>query len=560
MKKTHPIAAIACAIASGFLMDLATPATAVWLAAVLGVTMLLFALWQQHVWFGAFLGAVAGATFWLTHISWLTLYLGPIPWLALSTVMILWFAMFGAAASLTTHALSLLQLPMLMRGVLQALAVAGIWLLREQLQSTMPYGGFAWGRIAHSFATSPIVESVSWLGFAGLSFAVVFACALIVNALFSLSRLSWRLPTHTPQKQQILQQLTPAFISAGLAALIFGVLIAAPVAPLSVNREITVAAIQGNSKSGIFDDRENGDVFLDHALATQQLIEDLRESGGSVDVIVWPENSAEFQLPDEPERIEIIQSLSRQASAPIVVGTILANPDATYTNSTLVIDQYGLRSDRYDKRRPVPFAEYMPNRAFYRAFVPNLVDLVQLDYTAGTRSSVIAISTQNTLFQAGIAICFDIIFDDQAVVMSAEGAQIIFAQTNNADFGRTDESAQQLQIARLRAVEMGKTVVNISTVGTSAIVDETGNILAEIEPFTRGYMSTEVTLFDGSTPALRFGAIITAVCLALGSLGLLSAIVISWRLRKNTHSADGREDNPDGNAENRDVNAQSAVS
>ena len=55
---------------------------------------------------------------------------------------------------------------------------------------------------------------------------------------------------------------------------------------------------------------------------------------------------------------------------------------------------------------------------------------------------------------AGIAICFDIV-DDQLMTRDAwsEGAQVIFAQTNNADFGRTDESVQQLAIARIRAIE-----------------------------------------------------------------------------------------------------------
>ena len=36
--------------------------------------------------------------------------------------------------------------------------------------------------------------------------------------------------------------------------------------------------------------------------------------------------------------------------------------------------------------------------------------------------------------------------------MIAGGANVILAPTNDADFGRTDESAQQLAIARLRAI------------------------------------------------------------------------------------------------------------
>ena len=41
-------------------------------------------------------------------------------------------------------------------------------------------------------------------------------------------------------------------------------------------------------------------------------------------------------------------------------------------------------------------------------------------------------------------------------------------QTNNATFGYTDESEQQFAISRLRAIEHGRSVVHVSTVGVSA--------------------------------------------------------------------------------------------
>ena len=57
---------------------------------------------------------------------------------------------------------------------------------------------------------------------------------------------------------------------------------------------------------------------------------------------------------------------------------------------------------------------------------------------------------------AGIAICFDIVDDELMTGMVDEGAQLVLAQTNNADFGRTDESVQQLAIARIRAFERAR--------------------------------------------------------------------------------------------------------
>jgi apolipoprotein N-acyltransferase len=120
----------------------------------------------------------------------------------------------------------------------------------------------------------------------------------------------------------------------------------------------------------------------------------------------------------------------------------------------------------------------------------------------------------------GLSICFDITDDQQAYDMQREGAQIVFAQTNNADFGRTDESLQQLAIARLRAMEMGRTVVNISTVGVSAIIAPDGSTIEELPRFTAGAMYADVPLSSTATPAMVAGRAIELLLAAIGIAGL----------------------------------------
>jgi len=520
------------AVLGGLGLDAATPWLAWWPAALVGAVLILVALWQQRARAGLGLGAAAGAAFWLPNIHWLTLYLGPVPWLGLAGVMIAWFALLGLGIAVATRGIARLPIPAWARVAAQALAAAGLWVLREQLQSTWPYGGFAWGRIAHTQAEGPLAAIVSWLGFPGLSGLLVLACALPVAAWFASGRGAARRP------------FAPILVSAG-TVLALTLLALAPPAPLERSGSLRVAAVQGNSKSGIFDDRENGDVFRSHLEETERMLDELEGRDERVDVIVWPENSAEFDLPGHRDRMSAVQHLAERAGAPIVLGTILAEPgddedgdgerEIVYTNSTLVVSgdtsTPTIIEGRYDKRRPVPFAEYMPNRPFFRALAPDLVDLVQLEYTAGTLPAALEVAGASGDFTAGIAICFDIVFDDHADAMMRDGAQVIFAQTNNADFGRTDQSAQQLQIARLRAVETGRALVNISTVGTSAIVAPDGTDLAAIEPHTVGFMVAEVPLVDGLTPASRFGGWIAAVWMLLGGAGLLAGLLGSIRSR-----------------------------
>lgn len=46
-------------------------------------------------------------------------------------------------------------------------------------------------------------------------------------------------------------------------------------------------------------------------------------------------------------------------------------------------------------------------------------------------------------------------------------AQLYLLQSNNGDFRGTDENLQQAAFARMRAIETGRGVVNVSTTGTS---------------------------------------------------------------------------------------------
>lgn len=536
-------AAIPLAALGGWSLGLTTPQLAWWPMLFVGVPLVLASVWRQRIGVAALAGAAAGAGFWFPVLSWLTLYLGPVPWLGLGVVMAAWYLLMGIAIAAATRGLALLPVRPWLGVAVLALAAAGLWTLREQLQGFVPYGGFPWGRLAHFVAETPLASLASWLGFSGLSALIALTCAVPVAVLFErlgakrASTEAAEAPEREPVNAGLVSRARAVAIPTAFAvlgtALALALLAVVPVASVERTGSLRVVAVQGNAKAGIFDDRESGDVLRAHLNATQQVVDRLRAEGERVDVIVWPENSAEFNLPRNPLAEVQIAALAREAGAPIVLGSVLQDPDGSYTNSSLVWTGEGDAGVRYDKMHPVPFAEYMPNREFFRALAPDLVDLVQLDYRTGTRSPAIEVPVGETAerIRAGIAICFDIIFDDQAERIVDDGAQVIFAQTNNADFGRTAESAQQLQIARLRAIETGRAVVNISTVGTSAIVAPDGRDLARLEPFSADAMVADVPLMRGETPAIRFGAWICGVWIALGAAGLVAGSALSLRAR-----------------------------
>ncbi|MDP3208233.1 MAG: apolipoprotein N-acyltransferase, partial [Rhodoglobus sp.] len=309
-------------------------------------------------------------------------------------------------------------------------------------------------------------------------------------------------------------------VRASVPVALTAVLLAIPAWQVPSAETIRVAAVQGNGKAGYFDQRERGDLLQAQLDATAPLY------GTDVDLVVWPEGSSEASPLDDRYTASAFDYVSEQLSAPLVTWAVTERDSNTY-NTSILWDAGAGMLDYYDKRHPVPFGEYIPDRAFWRPFAPDLIDLVGREYTPGTTDMVFDVN--GTIM--GINICFDIV-DDQVLNESVrQGAQLIVASSNNADFGRTDESAQQLATARIRAIELGRSVINISTVGLSAVIAPDGTIVAQLPWYTPGTMVEDVALSDTITPAVFAGRQIEWFVSGLALGALVVAGIVGRRRR-----------------------------
>ena len=484
--------AVLLAAAAGPVLDAAFPDRDWWPLVFVGVGMVLLALRGRRAGSAFLVGFVAGEAFYLVHVSWTALYLGPVPWVALSTFEALFWGVGGILIALAYRWVPRAWPSRLGRLGLVPVIVAGRWVLREYVTGTWPYGGFSWGRVAESQSQSPLAPLVAWLGISGLGFAMVWLVALLIELWFAVDAAAlWR-----------------GAIAVGAVALVLVV----PAWPTPTHGTTRIAAVQGNGPAGYFDNAPPTAV-LDTQIAETQKIEDEK-----VDMVVWPEGSAQPDPTRDPDTAAILDALSRRMDAPFIVGTITSR-DGKLFNTSLQWEAGRGVVDYYDKKHPVPFGEYVPDRSFWRPFAPELIDLIGRDYTPGTRDNVFDVNG----VRAGISICFDIVDDQLLTDMMQGGAQVILAQTNNADFGETDENQQQLAIARLRAIESGRALVNISTVGSSQIIAPDGRTISEIPPFQPGHMVADVPLGTTTTPATLLSRGIEFLVAGLGLFGLLVA-------------------------------------
>jgi apolipoprotein N-acyltransferase len=514
--------ALVIAAASGPIMDAGFPDRDWWPLTFVGIAMVLASLIGRRPRSALLLGFIAGMTFYLVHIEWASLFLGPVPMVALSFLESLFVALGALLISLAYRWCAAAWPTTLGRLGLLPVIVGGLWTAREAISSVFPYGGFAWGRVALSQSESPFAGLFSWFGVSGVSFVMVALVAFLLEAV--------RAGAHTHPVRlgdihggPVRAPLTPfpvarlTLVTAAVA--VITALLLVPSFPVAISGSTTVAAVQGNGKAAYFDSREQGDLLAAQYAATAPLFsQDL-----DVDMVVWPEGASDIDPLISPYAARVFDRVSEELDAPLIAGAITERGDQIFNTSLLWHAGEGA-TDYYDKKHPIPFGEYVPDREFWEPLAPDLIGLIGRDYTPGTTDTVFDING----VIAGINICFDI--SDDAVMYDAvrDGAEILLAQTNNADFGDTDESLQQLAIARIRALELGRSVVNISTVGTSAIIAPDGSAIDRLPSYTAATMVADVPLSTTTTPAFVLARGIELLVSGLG----LAALVIAGRTER----------------------------
>jgi apolipoprotein N-acyltransferase len=244
-------------------------------------------------------------------------------------------------------------------------------------------------------------------------------------------------------------------------------------------------------------------------------------------LIIWPENSSDIDPFENLDAKSEIQNVVDTTKTPLLLGAVVDGPGRYVSNVSLFYTPGGGEPGRYVKQHPVPFAEYIPYRSFFR-HLSSKVDLVARDFAAGTGPAAFQVPvTGQQPYWVVPTICFEVAYDDlmrDSTMQPGRQDSILAVQTNNATFGYTAESEQQFAISRIRAIEHGRSIVHVSTVGVSGFIAPDGTATDMTALFTQAarlgspVVRTEVTPSDRIGPLPEYAA--AAAALALAALAL----------------------------------------
>lgn len=511
------------ALASGLLTAYAFPTHNVWWLAPVGVALLSASALGTRWRLALLLGLAHGLAFFLPTLSWSGVYVGNLPWVALATLEALYIAVMCAVTAAV-------QRPLLeTRWRPLAYAVVPLaWVVQEWARDTTPFGGFPWARLAFSQADSPLAPFARFGGAPGLTFAVA-AVGVLAQVLVGEA-------THRVGRPRRAVPRASGTLAAGLAVLALApVALALGTTPPVDGRKVSVLFVQGNvPKAGLDFNAQRRKVLDNHV---QRTLAAAARQPSSPTLVVWPENASDIDPLDNADAGADIALAVETVKAPILLGAVLDGPGRFISNASLFYRPGVTAPERYVKQHPVPFAEYIPYRSFFRRF-SDKVDLVSRDFTKGHGAGAfqVPVPAQQPYWVIP-TICFEVAYDDlmrDSTLQPGRSASILAVQTNNATFGYTAESEQQFAISRLRAIEHGRSIVHVSTVGVSGFINPDGTFVDKTGLFTADARYGSPVVRTEITPADRLGALPQYLATAL----LVGFAALALRLRRRPARVD----------------------
>jgi len=164
-----------------------------------------------------------------------------------------------------------------------------------------------------------------------------------------------------------------------------------------------------------------------------------------------------------------------------------------YFNSMLILDNNFEIIDNYNKRKLVPFGEFLPFENFMNTFGLKKITEGHGSFLKGKTNKNFIVDNLNIL----PLICYEVIFTD-LIQQSKKGTNLIVNISEDGWFGDTIGPYQHFAKSIFRAIESNTFLIRSTNKGISAIIDNKGNIIKQLNRNEAGSIEFEIPLIKSN--------------------------------------------------------------
>ena len=455
-------------------------------------------------------------------LSWVVQPAGYVGWTLLVLVHVAWWTLLAAVVVGTP------------RSAWRPLVVAVAWVGIDALRGTVPLNGFPWGTLGAATVDLPWLATLARVaGEKAITLAVVVLSVAAWEAIRGpldasrdgTGRLRW---------DRVGTTLRAGSVGAAWLGGTALVVTLAVVEPPSPDGQADVLVVQPNEFAAF----AGTGADLDAAIAANavELTATSVHAAGAPDLTIWPESTIDDDPGRNPAMADALVQGGALTEGRLLAGAILdGRVPRTFRNVVLAVGADGQVVDSYQKRRLVPFGEYVPYRDALDWFEP--LEQVPRDAVPGPGPQLLHVGD----LRVAVVICFETLFGEltRSNLLAAEDpGHLVVAATNDASFGRGGEAAQHLAQSQLRALETGRWVVHGAVSGTSAFVDPSGRVHDATELFEATSIRRTLTTTTGRTPFLVTGDWLGPATIT----GLVVLAVLAVRRHRRARTLPGATD------------------
>ena len=415
-------------------------------------------------WFGC--GLFLAGTYWL-YVSVHVFGQAPL-WIAIFLMvgLVIVMGLYYAATGWLINHLSAGKVHRLL------LAAPAAWVLVEWFRGWF-LSGFPWMSLGYAQIDSPLSGLAPLIGVYGVSALPVFSAAALLAALQPGRKILWAAVAALPW-----------LVGFGLQSIEW-------THPSGDSLRTTI--IQG----GVSQDKK----WLPAQFRpTLELYRAAAFDDGDHELMVWPEVAIPAAMDQVDGYLQALQSALRIRKQTLVLGILERNSqESRIYNSVLMLD--GRTRQIYRKRHLVPFGEVFPVPDFVRDWM-RLMSLPHSDMNAGAAEQPLLVTAGGQ--RLAVAVCYEDAYGAEQLYALPE-ASILINVSNDAWFGDSIAPHQHLEIARMRALEVGRSVVRATNNGVSAFIGPQGELLQSGPQFEFVSMTRDVVPMGGLTPYARWG-------------------------------------------------------